>query len=47
MVVWALCVIVAGLIIAEGAKYVSWPWVYPVLGLGSVTMAFVGKFVHI
>ena len=30
----------------EGAKSVSWPWLSPLRGWGSVTMAFTGKFVY-
>ena len=33
--------------VAEGAKNVSWPWLSPLRGSGSLTMAFTGKFVHI
>ena len=29
---------------AEGAKNVSWPWLSPLRGWGSLTMAFTGKF---
>ena len=32
---------------AEGAKNVSWPWLFPLQGWGSVTMALTGKFVYI
>ena len=32
---------------AEGAKNVSWPWISPLRGWGSLTMAFTGKFVYI
>ena len=32
---------------AEGAKNVSWPWLSPLRGWGSLTMAFVGKFAYI
>ena len=28
-------------------KNVSWPWLSPLQGWGSLTMAFTGKFVHI
>ena len=31
----------------EGAKNVSWPWLSPFRGWGSLTMAFTGKFVYI
>ena len=31
----------------EGAKNVSWPWLSPLRGWGSLTMAFTGKFVYI
>ena len=31
---------------AEGAKNVSWPWVSPLRGWGSLTMTFTGKFVY-
>ena len=33
--------------VAEGAKNVSWPWLSPLRGSGSLTMAFTNKFVHI
>ena len=29
-----------------GAKNVSWPWLSPLRGCGSLTMAFTGKFVY-
>ena len=32
---------------AEGAKNVSWPWLYPLWGWGSLTMSLTGKFVYI
>ena len=32
---------------AEGAKNVSWPWLSPLRGWGSLTMASTGKFVYI
>ena len=32
---------------AEGAKNVSWPWLFPLWGWGSLTMTFTGKFVFI
>ena len=32
---------------AEGAKNVSWPWLSPLQGWGSLTMVFTGKFVQI
>ena len=32
---------------AEGAKNVSWPWLSPLRRWGSLTMAFIGKFVCI
>ena len=32
---------------AEGAKNVSWPWLSPLRGWGSLTMALTGKFVYI
>ena len=32
---------------AEGTKNVSWPWLSPLRGWGSLTMAFTGKFVYI
>ena len=32
---------------AEGAKNVSWPWLSPIRGWGSVAMTFTGKFVYI
>ena len=32
---------------AEGAKNVSWPWLFPLQGWGSVIMALNGKFVYI
>ena len=31
---------------AEGAKNVSWPWLSPLRGWGSVTKALPGKFVY-
>ena len=31
----------------EDAKNVSWPWLSPLLGWNSLTMAFTGKFVYI
>ena len=31
---------------AEGAKNVSWPWLSPLRGWGSLTMASTGKFVY-
>ena len=33
--------------IAEGAKNVSWPWLSPLRGWGSLTMTSTGKFVYI
>ena len=47
MVVWALCVIVASLIMSRGAKNFSWPWLSLLRGWSSVNMAFTGKFVYI
>ena len=32
---------------AEGAKNVSWPWLSPPPGCGSLTMSFTGKYVYI
>ena len=32
---------------ADGAKNVSWPWLSPLRGWGSVAMAFTGKFVFV
>ena len=32
---------------AEGVKNVSWPWLSPLRGWGSLTMTFTGKFVYI
>ena len=32
---------------AEGAKNVSWPWLSPLRGWGSLTMTFTSKFVYI
>ena len=32
---------------AEGTKNVSWPWLFPLKGWGSLTMAFTSKFVYI
>ena len=32
---------------AEGAKDVSWPWLFPLGGSGSLTTTFTGKFVYI
>ena len=31
---------------AEGAKNVSWPWLSPLQGWGSLTMSLTGKFVY-
>ena len=31
---------------AEGAKNVSWHWLSPLRGWGSLTMTFTGKFVY-
>ena len=31
---------------AEGAKNVSWPWLSPLRGWGSLTMTSTGKFVY-
>ena len=31
---------------AEGAKNVSWPWLSPPRGWGSLTMAFIDKFIY-
>ena len=39
--IWYIC------LSAEGAKNVSWPWLSPLRGWGSLTMAFTGKFVYI
>ena len=47
MVIWALCAITAGLLVSRGCKNVSWPWLSPLRGWGSLTMAFTGKFVYI
>ena len=33
--------------IAEGAENVSWPWLSPLRGWGSLTMTSTGKFVYI
>ena len=38
--------IVAVFLSAEGAKNVSWSWLSPLCGWGSVTMTFTGKFVY-
>ena len=43
----ALCVIVAILIKAEGAKNVSWPCQSTLQGWGSMATALTGKFVFI
>ena len=32
---------------AEGAKNVSWHWLFPLRGWGSLTVRFLGKFVYI
>ena len=32
---------------AEGAKNVSWTWLSPLRGWGSLTVAFTGEFVYI
>ena len=32
---------------AEGAKNVSWPWLSPLRGWGSLTMSITGKFVYL
>ena len=32
---------------AEGAKNVSWPWLSPLRGWGSLTMSLTGKFVYL
>ena len=37
----------AGLLVSRGAKNVSWPWLSPLRGWGSLTMAFIGKFVNL
>ena len=31
---------------ADSAKNVFWPWLSPLRGWGSLTMAFTGKFVY-
>ena len=31
---------------AEGAKDVSWPWLSPLRGWGSLTVSLTGKFVY-
>ena len=33
--------------LAEDAKNVSWPWLSPLRGWGSLTVAFTGKFEYI
>ena len=44
----AHCVIVARVCFsAEDAKNVSWPWLSPLRGWGSLTMSLTGKFVYI
>ena len=45
MVIWALCVIVAGLIISWGCKNVSWSYLSQLREWGSRTLTFTGKFV--
>ena len=45
MVFWALCVIVAGLIISWGCKNIPWPYLCQLWGWDSLTMTFTGKFV--
>ena len=32
---------------AEGVKNVSWPWLSPLRGWGSLTMSLTGKFVYV
>ena len=32
---------------AEGTKNVSWPWLSPLRGWGSLTMASIGKFANL
>ena len=32
---------------AENVKNISWPWLSPLRGWGSLTLAFTGKFVYI
>ena len=32
---------------AEGAKNVSWPWLSPLRGWGSLTMSLTAKFIYI
>ena len=44
--VWAIYVIVVRWLSAEGAKNVSWPWLFPLRGWGSQTMTSTGKFVQ-
>ena len=38
------CVMVVGLLAAEGAKIVSWPWLCLLRGWDSLIMAVTGKF---
>ena len=33
-------------LLVEGAKNVSWSWLSPLRGWGSLTMAFTGKFIY-
>ena len=41
-----MCIYIFVFFSAEGAKNVSWTWLSPFCGWGSLTMAFTGKFIH-
>ena len=43
----SLCPFVQVCLSAEGAKNVSWPWLSPLQGWGSLTMTSTGKLVYI
>ena len=45
MIVWTIYGIVS--LSAEAAKNVNWPWLSPLRGRGSLTMACIDKFAHI
>ena len=44
--VWAVCIIVAGYLSAEGAKNVSRPWLSPLQEWDSLTMSLTVKFIY-
>ena len=47
MVIWVLCDIVTGFLVSRGcSKNVSWPWLFLLGRLGSLTMALTGKYVY-